>query len=122
MRDGHQLRCSGTGPVPQLQACLLPLPAGWDCDVTAEGLQYYVNHNDMTTHWTHPLLLDPALPPGWENVEDEKGPLYINHATGTAARTHPKNLGISIPPGSDMLRRLKHKLVEPTQRTASAAV
>jgi hypothetical protein len=32
-----------------------PMPAGWECKRTPEGLAYFVDHNTRTTHWEPPL-------------------------------------------------------------------
>lgn len=69
---------------------VLPLPAGWEQDITDDGIPFYLNHNDMSTHWCHPLERDPDLAPGWENVNGPFGVYYMNHNTGIATYERPK--------------------------------
>ena len=53
------------------------LPAGWSVDYTVHGRKYYVDHNTMTTHWSHPYEQD-SLPFGWEKIEiADYGSYYV---------------------------------------------
>lgn len=70
-------------------APILALPAGWEQSRTEDGKIFYLNHNDKSTHWCHPLERDPGLPPGWENVLGPQGVYYMNHANGETSLERP---------------------------------
>ncbi|EGD80925.1 hypothetical protein PTSG_01509 [Salpingoeca rosetta] len=114
LRNGTQVTCSGPaefiGPLVD-QDDGLPLPPGWSVGRTEEGDRYFIDHNTMTTHWTHPFLLDPELPAGWENVRDQKGAVYLDHFTGIATRQHPKSLGLSSHTQDVLLKACKHTAI-----------
>ena len=59
------------------------LPAGWSVDYTVHGRKYYVDHNTMTTHWSHPYEQD-SLPFGWEKIEiADYGSYYVKWVNKT---------------------------------------
>eukprot|EP01147_Barroeca_monosierra_P006719 gene6718-353_t len=64
----------------------------------------------MTTHWTHPFLLDPELPAGWENVDDMNGVVYFNHIAKLATFQHPKTLGL-YPHQDILIKSCKHSAI-----------
>jgi hypothetical protein len=59
----------------------LPLPLGWSVGYTLRGRRYYIDHNTMTTHWSHPLESE-GLPTGWESIDSsEYGTYYVKYAS-----------------------------------------
>ncbi|VDD94317.1 unnamed protein product [Enterobius vermicularis] len=67
----------------------LPLPQGWDMEVTPEGKPYYVDHNTRRTHWEHPLKQE-ILPPGWvKRFTQEQGVVYYNEVEDRFQYEHP---------------------------------
>lgn len=67
----------------------LPLPLNWDTEVTPDGIQYYVDHNNRRTHWIHPLAHE-NLPPGWrKGFGDTSGVIYYNELDGRTQLEHP---------------------------------
>ncbi|EDQ92252.1 uncharacterized protein MONBRDRAFT_23221 [Monosiga brevicollis MX1] len=68
----------------------IPLPTGWQVGKAPNGKPFFLNHNDFSTHWCHPLLLHHDLPPGWENIEDGDGNIvYYNHKDRVTTRFAP---------------------------------
>uniref|UniRef100_A0A1I7S8G1 WW domain-containing protein n=1 Tax=Bursaphelenchus xylophilus TaxID=6326 RepID=A0A1I7S8G1_BURXY len=67
----------------------LPLPSGWDVDVTAEGFRFYIDHNNQRTTWVHPLAVE-NLPPGWTKIFDAvHGVVYYNEVEQRSQFEHP---------------------------------
>uniref|UniRef100_H2Z0P5 WW domain-containing protein n=1 Tax=Ciona savignyi TaxID=51511 RepID=H2Z0P5_CIOSA len=88
----------------------MPLPAGWSAAKTADGQQYYMNHNDRSTTWEdpripiikqqrqsqpiYPHLQHISLPPGWEQATTPQGEIYfIDHQTKTTSWVDPRFQG-----------------------------
>lgn len=64
------------------------LPPGWSVSF-ANGRKYYIDHDNKTTHWSHPLAGD-ALPYGWQRLRSpEIGVYYFNHHTKQMQHSHP---------------------------------
>lgn len=56
------------------------LPEGWSV-AWSNDRKYYIDHNNQTSSWTHPLEVE-KLPVGWEKViSQEYGTYYVNHIT-----------------------------------------
>eukprot|EP00730_Choanoeca_flexa_P018944 TRINITY_DN9238_c0_g1_i3.p2 TRINITY_DN9238_c0_g1~~TRINITY_DN9238_c0_g1_i3.p2 ORF type:complete len:226 (+),score=16.96 TRINITY_DN9238_c0_g1_i3:1516-2193(+) len=98
LKSGTSIECKGApNSSSLLDACTakLPLPSGWEVDYTVEGTPYYINHNELSTHWAHPLLLKSDLPPGWENATDlNQHALYFDHDKHAVSRVHPSEIAI----------------------------
>lgn len=63
------------------------LPPGWSVSF-ANGRKYYIDHDNKTTHWSHPL--GDALPYGWQRLRSpEIGVYYFNHHTKQIQHSHP---------------------------------
>ena len=85
---GRSTDPAGTA-APELPAgtAAVVLPEGWEQRVDARQRNYYVNHNDQTTHWQPPL---PPLPAGWEQRTDPRGRVYyVDHNTRVTTWRRP---------------------------------
>lgn len=71
----------------------LPLPAGYERRVNAEGRAYFVNHYTRSTQWEDPRVVVPGsvLPPGWEVRRTRDGkPYFVDHNTKTTTFRDPR--------------------------------
>uniref|UniRef100_F6WJM1 WW domain-containing protein n=1 Tax=Ciona intestinalis TaxID=7719 RepID=F6WJM1_CIOIN len=96
----------------------MPLPHGWSAAKTADGQQYYMNHNDRSTTWEDPRIgilkqqrqnqvvmqnqsiatnihqQQIPLPSGWEQAATPQGEIYfINHQTKSTSWVDPRFQG-----------------------------
>lgn len=75
-----------------------PLPSGWTCQTAPNGRVFYINHEDKSTTWIHPVNKKPSvrsgpqkgleddrlgsLPDGWEErIHADGRVFYIDHNT-----------------------------------------
>uniref|UniRef100_H2Z0P6 WW domain-containing protein n=1 Tax=Ciona savignyi TaxID=51511 RepID=H2Z0P6_CIOSA len=54
----------------------MPLPAGWSAAKTADGQQYYMNHNDRSTTWEDPRI--PIIKQQRQTPTDPHVPSQVN--------------------------------------------
>jgi hypothetical protein len=73
-----------------------PLPAGWERKITRTNREYFIDHNDRTTSFSHPAR--PAahgLPQGGEIAQSGSGTTYfIDHNTKTTTWVDPELRGL----------------------------
>ncbi|KAL4069920.1 hypothetical protein V8B97DRAFT_1871992 [Scleroderma yunnanense] len=75
-----------------------PLPLGWSKRLTADGMLFFVDHNNQLTTWndpraTVPLMIDGIgpLPMGWEMNRTSEGRWYfVNHCDRVTTWNHPQ--------------------------------
>lgn len=78
---------NGTAVAAAAAAAPVDLPEGWELRTDGRGRNYYVNHNDQTTHWQPP---PPPLPAGWEQRTDPRGRVYyVDHNTRVTTWRRP---------------------------------
>ncbi|CAG2112855.1 unnamed protein product [Medioppia subpectinata] len=72
------------------------LPNGWEQRLTFEDKVYYVNHQQKSTQWTHPLTgkrkrVAGELPFGWERqILEDRTVIYVDHTTKKTTYTDPR--------------------------------
>eukprot|EP00802_Teleaulax_amphioxeia_P007140 Tamp_07146.p1 GENE.Tamp_07146~~Tamp_07146.p1 ORF type:complete len:450 (-),score=99.21 Tamp_07146:1210-2439(-) len=92
--DEKEQPADAVPPPPPPPAPLTPppaLPPGWEQQRTCDGLVYYLNHNDRSTHWTLPPDAasaslpppppDAVLDPRVSDKQDERATAVSKHMT-----------------------------------------